>query len=88
MSEHPSFESCCANSGKCPARHINSEDTAKGTPQKRWMAAIHPDYLAALTKAIESALSGALFSPEYRVITTGKSIGCAGAGNAHLIATG
>jgi hypothetical protein len=69
MSRHPSFESCCANSGKCPAHHINSEDTTKSTPQKRWMSAIHPDDLVALTKAIESAPSGALFSQDCRVIT-------------------
>lgn len=48
---------------------ISAEEAAKGAPLKTWLSAVHPDDVDDLSKGIERALEGKLFSMEYRVIT-------------------
>jgi PAS domain S-box-containing protein len=51
---------------------ISPDDAASGTPQKRWVHAIHPDDRPMVEAAIINALKGSLYSIEYRVATNGQ----------------
>jgi PAS domain-containing protein len=52
---------------------VGVAEAKKGLPNERYLAALHPDDVAAVSRGLERAINrGGVFEAKYRIITTGQ----------------